>query len=258
MTKTLGIVTLCISVIALFLNMTVLILLYKKHKRQKWTPMEQVLVHSYIATSIFILLFQGELVLKFSKVDLDTDVVNVTHALKLFLIHVNVRFLLVISLQRFVAVFFPFRAKSLVTSKKTRYAIIVVFTVSTLHYITYAVALITRTFSVQYILLKIRTIMGIAEMLLCVLLYLLIFIRLKLIYTRNKIHQQGGEQKKLVRSSIFCCALMVSMVTSNAPLTLYYFGIDNISRETSVVLIWIDPVFSAIWYIIVMRNVNTV
>jgi len=41
-----NIVTLCVSVVALFLNVVVLVLLYKKHKVQRWTPMDQVLVHS--------------------------------------------------------------------------------------------------------------------------------------------------------------------------------------------------------------------
>jgi len=248
-----NIVTLCVSVVALFLNVVVLVLLYKKHKVQRWTPMDQVLVHSYVITSIFVLILQVRLISKLSRFESGPNADNAVTILGFFLGHINERFQLVISLQRFIAVFFPLRVKSLVTRKKTRYLIIVIYTATVLYYTAYAVTLLKGMMLVQDLILIIGNSMVAAEVLFCVLLYSLIFIQLKLT-SRNNILYQGGEQKKLVRSSVFCCVLMITMVTSISPLILHNFG-ANINWETMIVMIWVDPVFSGIWYVSVMRNV---
>ena len=257
-TELIDIVSLSISVIALLLNTCVLYLLHRKWKnRREWTPMDQVLLHSYIVTSAYVITLQIFWISKLCDFDLGEIVNKVLLLLGYLFGQINVRLLLVMSLQRFIAVVTPLRVKSLVTRKTTQYAIAIVYMVTHLHYALYAVMLFAGIPVIRHLLLKIGNIMVAGELLFSALLYFVMFVRLKQMYRENQVQQhQGGERKKLMKSSIFCCVLMVSMVTSFAPMLLYNFGV-SVSRETVVMIVWVDPIFSAIWYMTVMWDLKT-
>ena len=234
--------------IALLLNLTVLILIVRKRRRKRATPMILIFTQYFILGVVFCIAF-----LVFENMKYKTELeIQLYIDLCWLISHLTFNNLAFISVQRFLAVYKPLKCKYWITNKVTKRFIASNYLTT---FVYYTICSITGMMSLEFrsIISIVNNAVFVVELFITSCFYVLIFGTL---YGRKKNvgdTTANRRTKALIKSCVFCCLVLIASLISAVPIFAYHFGVRGILK-IAVLLMWTEPIFSAVWYLCLMLD----
>ena len=234
--------------IALLLNLTVLILIVRKRRRKRATPMILIFTQYFILGVVFCIAF-----LFFENMNHKTELeFQLYTSLCWFISHLVYNNLAFISLQRLLAVYKPLKCKYWITNKVTKRFIAGNYLVTFVHY-TICTIMVIMYRGFDRIMSEITNAVFVTELFFSFCPYVLISV--KLCERKKNIGDTIAARRTiaLVKSSAFCCLLLIASLVSVVPVITYNFGFRELRLlKIALLLVWTEPIFSAAWYLCLM------
>ena len=256
-----------LSITSFILNLTVCVLLYRnKRKRQSFNG---VLTQYYLLSTVYALYHIAGNIVKHTVDSYHWRIYELFHTSVIWaLCHFQINLLLLMAIQRYVAVCYPVKARYLLTSGKTRFQILLSHTVVALYYTLFAVVGYFEELSWFNSMFDFANAVMSIQIMVNVVIYLVIFYKMRRSTpdfdrgTTSTTTNAGAinataatrNQENIKKSSLFCLLLALTYAIGSFPIFLgLMFDIDWIMVFGSV-LVWIDVLFAAVWYICLMSD----